>query len=277
MAATSTLSLVVPFDFVKDYLRWCLAQTARMPYDGPNQGKEETSGMTTERTEVKTPPHLPFATFLSGIETLEQGLPKKLDNSAWPSQSGTAQAQLLRAFRFFDLIDEDKMVQDSLRNLVEEKDRRKELVHDLLVNHFPAIVELGKQNSTHQTLKDAMGEFGIDGDTKRKAITFFLQAADYAGLRVSPNWPAIKKRGARKGGRATGAKRVRQRRDGGASGGTVNSAKAAGSSKTITLVSGGTVTLHVSVDVMKLTAQDRAFVFEMIDKLAAYEGEGQDA
>ena len=46
-----------------------------------------------------------------------------------------------------------------------------------------------------------------------------------------------------------------------------------GTSKSVSLVSGGTLTLSATLDLFSLNAADRKFVFEIIDKLEAYESE----
>jgi hypothetical protein len=46
-----------------------------------------------------------------------------------------------------------------------------------------------------------------------------------------------------------------------------------GSSRSVTLKSGGSLTLHVSADLLSLAGEDRKFVFDLIDKLEEYEKE----
>ncbi len=221
-----------------------------------------------DKGERATPPHLAFTTFLGGLETLDQGLPQKLDRTAWPSQSGTNQAQLLRALRFFHLTDGDDQVQRSLDELIVAKADRKGHLRTLLEAAYPKLVSLGGANATQQQLQDAVGEFGIDGATRRKAMTFYLQAADYAEIPVSTHWPAIKKRGtsgAKK--RAGGSKRSA------GSSSPAGSKPPAGDTKIVTLKSGGTVTLNISVSIMSLSAEDREWVFDLIDMLGKYESD----
>ena len=43
-----------------------------------------------------------------------------------------------------------------------------------------------------------------------------------------------------------------------------------GSSESVTLENGGTVTLRLAVDLVKLRGNDRVFVFDLIDKIQAY-------
>jgi len=45
----------------------------------------------------------------------------------------------------------------------------------------------------------------------------------------------------------------------------------AGHSRSVTLKSGGTLTLSGHINILALSAADRAFVFELIDKLVEYE------
>ncbi len=199
--------------------------------------------MTNQQQDSLVPPHLAFATFISGLETLQQGLPDKLDRSAWSSQSGSNQAMLLRSFRFFRLTDNDEVVQSLLRDLVEQPEQRKGFIRELLQSHYPKIVELGRTNATKQQLHDAMGEFGVEGDTRRKAITFFLQAADYAEVPVSNHWPGIKKRGASGTRMRSGGTRRRTATP--PAGTSAARQQPSGDSKTVTLRSGGTVTFSI--------------------------------
>jgi hypothetical protein len=49
-----------------------------------------------------------------------------------------------------------------------------------------------------------------------------------------------------------------------------------GESRSVTLKSGGTLTLWTSTKFMMLKSADRAFVFELIDKLVEYEEKNAD-
>ena len=50
-----------------------------------------------------------------------------------------------------------------------------------------------------------------------------------------------------------------------------------GTSRAVSLQSGGTLRLSASIDLFKLSAADRNFVFGLIDKLEAYErGDGTE-
>src|SRR5262249_40407549 len=109
--------------------------------------------------------------------------------------------------------------------------------------------------------------YGVTGETRKKAVTFFLQAARFADLALSPYLQAQI--------RATPGTRKRRKEDEGSireSAPVVSSHIRAGSgeSQTIQLKSGGSVTITVSINPFSLEQVDRTFVFDLIDKLKGY-------
>src|ERR1700722_981961 len=90
----------------------------------------------------KTPaPYLPFLTFQSAVAALEHGIPKKLDRTMWPSQSGLVQSQILMAFRFFDLVDDQDRPTDLLHEFVDEKENRAGMITKILNISYLALIE----------------------------------------------------------------------------------------------------------------------------------------
>jgi len=200
-----------------------------------------------------TIPYVPFRTFLTALETLERGCPNQLDRSLWPSYSGAIQGQLLGAFRFLGLMDEAQCPTAELRELVAKKDSRRALLRRILERNYAALVALDLSRTSPHQLEEATRQYGLTGATHKKALSFFLQAAQYAGLPLSVLLRA-KTRGA--GG---GQRRHR-----------APTADAPAVAKTVHLKSGGTVTLTAAVDLFSLSAADRDFVFELIDKVQSY-------
>lgn len=49
-------------------------------------------------------------------------------------------------------------------------------------------MKLGRVNGTQQQLEEAFRDYGVSGSTVRKAISFFLKAAEYAELQTSPHF-----------------------------------------------------------------------------------------
>ncbi len=77
--------------------------------------------------------------------------------------------------------------------LVENEAERKKVVKKLIEKHYPDIVALDFAKITANQLDDKLsGErYNISGETKKKAKTFLLKAAQYAGLTVHPNLTKI--------------------------------------------------------------------------------------
>lgn len=206
------------------------------------------------RTAVHPVPYVPFRTFLTAIETLERGCPNQLDRSVWPSYSGAIQGQLLGAFRFLGLMDENQFPTAELKDLIARKDNRRVLLRRLLETSYADLIRLDLSRTSPRQLDDAMRQYGLNGATHRKAVSFFLQAAQYAGLPLSVLLRA-KIRGGGPGKRRPAA--------------APKSTPAI--SKTIELKSGGVLTLTAAVDFFAISAEDRQFVFDLIDRMQAYE------
>ena len=220
------------------------------------------------KTENKPAAYIPFRTFLTAVEALEQALPEQLDKSAWSTFSYAIQAHTFSAFKFLGLIDDDGYVQDDLRRLVTEKGDRPALVGELLRQRYANVVELGGQNATTQQLHEGMRQHYVSGSLLVKATRFFLRAAEYAELPISPLWKTGKKGAATGQTKRTTRKSTRTKRNqDGASGAGAGGER---SVKEVSLPSGGTVTLSASVDVMKLSAKERKFIFELIDMMDSF-------
>ena len=68
----------------------------------------------------KVPVYLSFKTFQSAIQNLRtHGLPNNIDRSTFDSRSGQEQTQIISAFKFLGLIDENNNTQETLRQLKE--------------------------------------------------------------------------------------------------------------------------------------------------------------
>ena len=208
--------------------------------------------------EAHPVPYVPFRTFLAALETLERGCPNQLDRSVWPSSSGAIQGQLLGAFRFLGLMDEAQCPSAELRELIGKKESRRALLRRILEKNYATLVALDLSRTSPHQLEEAMRQYGLTGATHKKALSFFLQAAQYAGLPLSVLLRA-KIRGSGGG--------PRQRRVP-----ATEAAAAAAAGKTVHLKSGGSVTLTTEVDLFSLSAEDRKFVFELIDRMQEYGG-----
>lgn len=234
---------------------------------------EQAETLAPQAASRKAPAaYVPFRTFLSAVEALEHGVPRKLDRTIWRSQSGVIQSQIMMAFRFFNLVDEDDRPTQALHRLVASPEQRPEHVKALLHYAYHDIIDHDLTKMTPRMLEEAMDGYSVTGDTRRRAISFFLQAAKYAELPMHPlllgqtrNTSGPRKRKAKKPGYVA-------EMNGSADPKYINIPPTQGSSgKSVRLSNGGTLTLSISADPFTLPAEDRKFVFELIDKLQEYE------
>lgn len=136
-------------------------------------------------------PYLAWRTFYNLILQLdEKGLPTRIDRSFLSQRSGLDQGYLIATLKAFGMIAEDGTVLDPLKELVAARDGRPPIVADLLRAHYPEVFAL-PSNATQAQLDDIFREvFGQSGATLRKAETFFLHGATFAGLKLSPYFKA---------------------------------------------------------------------------------------
>ena len=139
--------------------------------------------------EKKFRPYIPWKTFFSVLLQMEEeGLPARIDRSYLHNRSGNDQSYLISTLKSFGLIDEQGEVRPELTRLVHEKDSRPGQIGALLRANYTEAVELA-QNATQLQLDEVFREsYGLTGDTMRKAERFFLHAAEYAGIQLSPHF-----------------------------------------------------------------------------------------
>jgi len=227
----------------------------------------------------RIPPYLPFKTFMTSLDTLAHGVPPKIDRSLWRSQAGVTQGLIMNAYRFFGLVDEDNgdSSTEYLEKLAKHSDQRPSVLRFLLESNYEEILASHDHDISRMTMKmlDTIFEesFAVSGATKQKAIAFFLKAAKFADLPLSPylltqmrnTGPRRKRNGKGKPAHLAGGE---------TSGNTITpvTPNTPGADvHSVRLVSGGTVTVSVSFNPFKMPSEDRAFVFSLIDKIQEYE------
>ncbi|WP_282947173.1 DUF5343 domain-containing protein [Cellulomonas endometrii] len=221
---------------------------------------------TAERTAV---PYLSFATFKNFIDGLSTGrpLPPRIDRSLMVGMAGGTQTLLIGTLTVFNLITEDKDVTPLFVSLVSTpEDERPAIYADMLRETYGPQLALAADHATADQLQESFRALtDYQGSTLRKAISFFLNMAKYAGVQLSPYFKTPAQ------GRPTGA-RVRARRAKTViePAGAPAAPQSAGESQTITLASGGSVTVSCSTAFLSLSREDRQFVFELVDRLTEY-------
>jgi len=221
-----------------------------------------------------TPAYVAFKTFLSALDGLHKFLPDTIDATVWPSYSGGARSQLLGAFRFLRLINEDGVPAQSLRDLAAStgQERAAKFV-PIMRAAYGTLMSVDLTKATPGSFDAELRKFGQEGETHRKAASFFLQAAKWAGVPLSPL--LVQK------GSLAGSRRKRPSAGGGAkpSKGAGPSqpntpaslAVAGGSIREIMLSDGSKLILSTEKDLFRMNAEDRKFTMELLDKIERYE------
>lgn len=220
--------------------------------------------------EQRAAVYVSWATFKNSVEQLAGGLPNRIDRTVFPSMAGGVQSQLLAGFRFLGLIDEDDHPTDQLKKLaVPNEAGRREVLKAVLEARYSELFSLDLTRATPAQIDERMSEsYGVAGDTRRKAVRFFLAAVEYVGIEVSP---LLSKTTGKKNGNGKTIRRRTSRRRSRSEERPPPPPSDSGSSKEIHLRSGGTLRILASLDLFSLEPSDRAFVFELIDRLDEYE------
>ena len=146
--------------------------------------------MSTSDTATRkglAPPYTAFQSLKGVIATAnEHGvLPGRYDRSVLGNFSGAVAGQLLLALRFLELTDERGVPQPSLEKLVEVygTDKWRRELGAVLKMAYAPIFELNLLTAIPSQFNEKFqATYTGEGDTLRKAITFFLNAAGEAGI-----------------------------------------------------------------------------------------------
>lgn len=228
--------------------------------------------------EQKAAVYVSWVTFKNAIEGLAQGVPNQIDRSTFPGLSGGVQSQLFAALKFLGLMTENDEPTPELHALaVTDEGSRKEKLKEILQSRYASIIALDLTKATPQQVSNKLSdEYNVSGDTKEKALRFFLSAVEYVGIPVSRFFKVPGASGAGNGS-SKSKRRTNNRpknRQADSEGKPENENRPnAGTSREVQLRSGGTLTIAASIDLFQLNPDDRAFVFGLIDKLDAYEKE----
>ena len=229
--------------------------------------------MADESKPKSTPVYVPYATLLSSFDALRtHGIPKSgvIDKSIWDSQSGTIQAQLILAYRFLGLIDDQKKISPSLQPLVSaSSEDRKPTLKAIIEEKYHSVISLGLTTISPAQFVEAFRKFDISGSTLDRATRFFVKSCTELGIPIGKRFAErAKPTGPRKKRTFSGEKTP----TGSAAANGIQTPPAGpqGTAKTIRLQSGGTLCLSATLDLFSLNSEDRKFIFGLIDSLEGY-------
>ncbi|MCI0388242.1 MAG: DUF5343 domain-containing protein [Acidobacteria bacterium] len=137
------------------------------------------------------PPYLSYKTFMNFINGLaETTIPMRIDRDLLRNLSGAAQGHLLATLKYLELIDQKGKPDDRLGALARSQgDARKRLLLEVLKKSYPFLFsnDFDIQRATSRLMHEKFTDAGASGDTVRKAVAFFLTAAEAAGVPISPH------------------------------------------------------------------------------------------
>ena len=153
------------------------------------------SDARNDQTPQWIAPYIPWARIPKLIEQLETDCPPRIDRTVLTG-SNQVRYQTLKALTSLGLIDAQGLLSDTFRQLIDAKDDRVVLVRRIIAQSYPEAVELGANNGTQLQLEEIFRKYGVSGSTSRKAIAFFLKAAEYAEIPMSPHFrtPPVSRR-----------------------------------------------------------------------------------
>jgi hypothetical protein len=221
--------------------------------------------------------YVAWGTFKNSImDGMAEGLPSVIDKSIFETMAGGVQSGMMSGLKFLGLIDDDGRPTPALVKLTkaESEPDRKAALAEILNRKYGALVSIGLDKASMKQLLDTLETtYRVSGETREKAARFFISAAQYAGIPLS----RYITEGGVSMGRRKPAKRPAAPPPAPLPDGHVPLPPAmqpvGGEQRSVTLSSGGTLTLSASVGFMKLAKKDRDFVFGLIDQLDAYENE----
>jgi hypothetical protein len=245
--------------------------------------------VVVDNSKAVQPPYASFRTFINFLERLEQGIPQHIDRHYWGSfLSGATGNILMTSLRFLGLITLDTNEPTDLLERLVDPNQRKEILAQLLRERYaPVLADIDLARGVMGHLEQSFGRhYKLENETRRKAITFLLHAAQYAGIPLS-NQLSTKTKPRQAGGRAGVRRRTattvadgrrNQTVDGRRGQSTVQrgessaaSQRPPGNTKTITFARGGSVTVTVAVDWFEIESHEEAFLRDLIAMIRDFE------
>jgi hypothetical protein len=136
-----------------------------------------------------TPPYTSYRTFKTFIEDLhEQGVPSRIDRSVLTRFSGVVGSQLMHALRFLGLIEDDGRPTPRLRALMKAHGdgHWPETFLEVLRQDYAPMFAIDLETATPSHFNEAFRKaFPAADAVVQKCVTFFLYAANDAGVKIS--------------------------------------------------------------------------------------------
>lgn len=144
-----------------------------------------------QTASAAAPPYTAFSSFKTAISVFKAVIvPDRIDRSVWGNKfSGSVVTQMIAAFRFLGLITNEGEPTKRLRELVAAYGTEAwsgELRRVVEFAYSPLLKGDLEKVSSSLFNERFRQSYKAEGDTLRKCMTFFLQAAREAGITLSP-------------------------------------------------------------------------------------------
>ncbi len=146
-------------------------------------------GGSEQAKSPRTPPYTSYRTFRTFCEDLrEHGVPSRIDRSVLTRFSGVVGTQLMHALRFLGLIEDQGRPTQRLKELVSAygegnwSQKLLELLRQEYAPMFAINLETATPSHFNETFRKA---FPAADAVIQKCVTFFLYAANDAGVKIS--------------------------------------------------------------------------------------------
>src|SRR6266496_5516482 len=140
----------------------------------------------------RVPPYLSYRTFRNFLDSVSvSGVPTRIHRSMMASKSGSTQALLFSAIRYFGLASDKDVSTTDLELLVHsEGKQRQEVWRRIFISAYGAVFKskINLERATTEELTHIFLRQGVSSkDTIRKCVTFFCMGAKDAGIKLSPH------------------------------------------------------------------------------------------
>jgi hypothetical protein len=219
--------------------------------------------------------YLPWTTFKNALDQLSQGVPSRIDRSVFPGIAWNVQTQLFAGMKFLGLLSGEDEPTPLLSDLVSgTEEERKLKLKKVIQNSYSELIAIDLTKATRAHFEEKLGElYSVTGDTRIKASRFFVNAASYTGIPLSAFIRPSTSGSSNGTKRRAPSPRPRNavRKNSPPPHDPIDALAPTGTSKTVSLASGGTLTVSATKDFFALNAADRKFFNAIIDQLEAYE------
>lgn len=127
--------------------------------------------------------------FINGLR--KASIPMQIDRYVMPTASGSQLSAAVNSLKFLNWLDSDSKPTESFKRYVRASDEeRPSLLKTTLESAYPFLFgspDFHLEQATGQMMAEKFRKMGVQGATLSKAIAFFIAAAKFAGIPISPH------------------------------------------------------------------------------------------